>query len=687
MRADFSIPLKAGWSLLDPEDPEFEAVPADAYRSVQSHLIDAGHLHDVHDPRGDRDYEWVSRRAWTLRHELEYPESAAKFSEVELVFQTVDTLAEIWLGDEPLGRCDNAHRPWRFPIGEAWEGTRTLEVRFQPLFEHLDAKRTERPLPGWGVGQDKDDTGGWVRKAPVDFGWDFAPKVVPVGLRGGARIELHQETRLRDVQVLQVHEQDAVLLDLWIEYETEEPHDLEVLVSVVAPYPPEVLRDSAQEPSTGAPLSIEQSLQIWVKSEPAVDGLELPGRPIPKRVRHTTSAVTRGGIANVQLRIPEPRLWWPNGLGAQPLYDLSVFLDGDTYRCRLGLRRLELVRERDGAEESFGFRINGRPMFAFGANWVPPTALPGEEPELTDDLLVMAHVSGMNMLRVWGGSGYETDAFYDRCDELGLLVWTDFAFACCTYPTFDADWMASVEAEARHQVKRLRHHAALALWCGNNEVENGLTGPEWTNERMSWDAYRPLFDELLAKVCSELDPATGYWPGSPHSPLGDRMAFNSEANGDAHLWAQWHGAEPFEKYLEGRHRFVSETGWQSLPHIETLREVFGSYTELDDPDLAHRQRSIFGQERLATFLAAEGLEFTDLESYAAATQELQSRFCVLALEHALSLWPRCQGLLLWQLNEPWAAPTWSLIDHAGRPKPALEALQGVFERWLAQNSH
>ena len=581
---------------------------------VQEDLIAAGLLHDVHGERGDDGYAFVTRTAWRYRRHLEVPLEG----HLELVFDAVDTLAEVRLDRRLLGRCDNALRPWRFVLEPGTRGE--LAVTFEPLFDELERRNAERRLPGWGVGQDKDDTGAWVRKAPVDFGWDFAPKVVPVGLRGPVRLECSGAARLADLHVRQRHEKGGVTLEVHVRVQCFEPVDARLAVDLTAP--------------DGTARTIDSELE--------------------------------GDLARVIVHVDDPALWWPNGMGAQPLYSLWVRLldragtDLDEARRTIGLRRLELLRESDADGESFGFAANGRAFFALGANWVPADALPSRAPERVEPLLRQAAEAGMNTIRVWGGGGSESDAFYELCDRLGLVVWQDFAFACSTYPTFDATWMDSVRAEATHQIRRLRHHACLALWCGNNEVENGLAGPEWTGERMAWSDYARLFDRMLPELVAEHDPDSAYWPGSPHSPLGDRMDFNSPRSGDAHLWAQWHGGEPFEAYRAHVHRFVSEVGWQSVPSDPP-------------PFVPTRQRSAVGDARLREVLARHGLTFTDDASFVQATQELQARFAELVVTHAVANWPRCRGVLWWQLNEPWLAPTWSLIDHAGRPKPALRA--------------
>ena len=264
-------------------------------------------------------------------------------------------------------------------------------------------------------------------------------------------------------------------------------------------------------------------------------------------------------------------------MGAQPLYEVTITLssDGealDTQTRAIGLRTLTLERHADEWGESFYFACNGVPFFAKGANWIPVTPYIGTETQERYETFVQAAAdANMNMLRVWGGGIYEDDHFYDLCDRLGLTVWQDFMFACGTYPARDADFMANVIAEARDNIKRLRHHACIALWCGNNEIEQGLPTPSWL-ATMSWDDYSYMFDQVLGGIVRDLAPQTAYWPGSPHSPHGDRNDSNNPDWGDGHLWSVWHGKEPFEWYRTRPDRFCSEFGFQSFPEPRVIEE-------------------------------------------------------------------------------------------------------------------
>ena len=339
------------------------------------------------------------------------------------------------------------------------------------------------------------------------------------------------------------------------------------------------------------------------------------------------------------------------------------------------------MRKKDRWGESFHFEANGVPFFAKGANWVPADAF---VTRLADedyaDLLASAASAHMNMLRVWGGGIYEQDVFYDLCDELGICIWQDFMFSCATYPTFDDAYMANVQAEAEDNVRRLRHHACLALWCGNNELEQGLVGPEWNAWQMSWADYKKLFDKLLPRIVRRLDPQRDYWPCSPHSPHGDRTDHRNPTCGDAHLWDVWHGRKPFEWYRTCRHRFCSEFGFQSFPEPKTVR----TYTAPADRNVTsfvmeHHQRSGIGNTTILQYMLDWFRLPRSFDMTLWTSQILQG----MAMKYAVENWrrhmPQSMGALYWQLNDCWPVASWSSIDSLGRWK----ALHYLAKRFYA----
>ncbi|MFW5844613.1 MAG: glycoside hydrolase family 2 protein [Planctomycetota bacterium] len=342
---------------------------------------------------------------------------------------------------------------------------------------------------------------------------------------------------------------------------------------------------------------------------------------------------------------------------------MTVRCAGDSRQLRIGLRRLELVRGPDAVGESCGFRVNGLSFFAKGANWIPENVLPGRiDPTAIHRLLDDAAAAHMNMLRVWGGGLYEVDAFYERCDELGILVWQDCAFACGEYPWDDAGFQASVQAEIADNVRRLRHHPSLALWCGNNEIEMGkvLYTPD----------YDHFMDAQLPAWIAAHDPDTPYWPSSPHSP-GDRAWASKDSCGDAHHWDVFFGGRPIEHQRNWRCRFMSEYGFQSLPDRRTV----AAFTEVGDrgintPIMDYHQRSQVGNRTMLSYVLDWLPAPTGFEQTIYATQLVQALCLRYAAEHLRRLQPHSQGCLYWQINDVWPCPSWSTIDHGGRWKVA-----------------
>jgi beta-mannosidase len=342
----------------------------------------------------------------------------------------------------------------------------------------------------------------------------------------------------------------------------------------------------------------------------------------------------------------------------------------DTVTKRVGLRTLRLQRKKDKWGESFQFAVNGVPFFAKGACWIPAdTFAPHLKYDDYADLIKSASEVHMNMLRVWGGGFYEDDIFYDLCDEFGICVWQDFMFACATYPTFDSAFMENISAEFDNNIRRLRHHPSIALWCGNNEMEQGWVGDKWNDRQMSWEDYSKLFDKLLPEICQKLDPERDYWPCSPHSPYGDRNDYNNPDWGDAHLWNVWHGKQPFEWYRTALHRFCSEFGFQSFPEPKT---VYG-YTAPQDRNITsyvmeHHQRSGIGNTTIMTYLLDWFRLPDEFEATLWLSQILQGMAMKYAVEHWRRNMPRTMGTLYWQLNDCWPVASWSSIGYHHRWK-------------------
>lgn len=649
-------PERAAWTLRRrstsaTEAPLVEALPASVPGCVHRDLERAGAIEALERTGDGPTVDWIGRSSWSFERTFTVDAAFAAAPRHQLVFHGLQGVATVLVDGRELGVCDNQFRRWTFELEDLAAGEHRLEVRFADTFEWLAERESEagRTLPGWGVGQDKDHTGAWLRASPVMFGWDFAPRAVTCGIWKDVELVALDGPQLDLVRVAQQHRRDG---------------SVRVRVDADIDASPAANHDAAVDAGTGASGALPEGSDL--RAVLVLDGV---------RVAHARARLV-GTSGDVFLEVDRPALWWPNGEGEQRLYDLWVELraaDGsvlDRTHRRIGLRTVELVCRPDEGGESFLFRVNGRDLAIRGANVVPQTLFDADEVEPWRVIGDASH-AGMNMLRVWGGGPYASDAFYDTCDEHGVLVWQDMPFACCTYPTFDAAFRANVEAELREQCRRLHAHASLALFCGNNELENGLCADEWDADHMSWKDYALLFDELCPRVVAEEAPQVTWWPGSPHTPAGDRAVFNDPRSGDAHLWDVWHGEEPFEWYLTSKHRFVSEFGFQSPPEPTRLRRLVGGDLRPEARAVAHRQRAKDGDARIDRYLAREGVDVGALDPVRRAhlARLVHARGMQLAMEHWRRAWPHCGGFLMWQLNEPWLGSSWAAIDGEDGRKP------------------
>ncbi len=604
--------------------------------SVHADLLALGEIEDPFFRENEKDLQWIGEADWRYWRDFRVDASLLESNRVLLRCHGLDTLATVRINGKLVARTDNMHRTWEFDVKRKLAvGRNRIEVSFASAAREVRKRQEADRLPGWFQMQCLEGAS-WLRKEACNFGWDWGPGLVTCGIWREIELVGFDTARLADVQIRQDHSRArGAAVEVRLRTERTKTAKRSNLIAVVT----------------------------------LLDGEEPVARD-QLRLRRNAGSAT--------LRVDDPKLWWPNGMGDQPLYTLRIELcDGageviESWTRRIGLRTLELLREPDAWGESFGFAANGIPFFAKGANWIPADAIltrfePGDYRRILED----AAAAHMNMLRVWGGGIYEEDLFYDLCDELGLCVWQDFMFACATYPSHQREFLESVRAEAADNVARIRHHACLALWCGNNELEMGLVSDRWSDWTMSWDDYQRLFDDLLPDVVGELDPGTAYWPASPHTPgpVEVRKDANHPARGDAHLWGVWHGNQPFEWYRSCEHRFNSEFGFQSFPEPRTV----ASFTEAADrnitsPVMEHHQRSGIGNTTIVRYMLEWFRMPTSFEKTLWLSQILQGLAVQYAVEHWRRCMPRGMGTLYWQLNDCWPVASWSSIDSEGRWK-------------------
>jgi len=624
------IPLHAGWRFRQAGKAEWR--PATVPGCVHTDLLDNRLIEDPFYRDNEPKLQWIGKTDW--EYELSFtvgPDVLAR-RRLELNFEGLDTYANVTLNGRPLLDADNMFRTWRVDVKNFLKpGANTLHIRFRsPVNEVLPVMaRLGYELPA--VNDQGEKTSPHTRKAPYHYGWDWGPRFVTSGIWQPVTLEAWDDARLSDLRVTQN----------------------------------QLAKESAQLTADVEVVSAGNSDAVIVVEDAATEKITTSQ---PVKLSEGTNRFA------LKLAIPNPSLWWPNGLGPQTLYTLRARLvirnrPADELSTRIGLRTLELRQQPDKAGKSFMFVVNGVPVFAKGGNWIPADSFPTRiTRERYRHLLQSARDAHMNMLRVWGGGIYERDEFYELCDELGLMVWQDFMFACSMYPG-DRQFLDSVRAEATDQVRRLRNHPSIVLWCGNNEVETAWMHWGW-KERLPaklWDDYKKLFHGVLPEVVAQQDPSRPYWPSSPSSNLEDDA--DSQRMGDVHYWQVWHASRPFDEYEKQFPRFMSEYGFQSFPLIESVR----AYTRPSDHDiespvmLAH-QKHPRGNQLVREYMLREYPQPKDFESFLYVSQILQAEGIRVGTEHMRRIMPHNMGALYWQVNDCWPVASWSGIDYFGRWK-------------------
>ncbi len=617
------ISLTGAWEFRQANTKEW--LPAAVPGGVHTDLMALGKIPDPFVADNEARVQWVAEADWEYRRQFTIPGDMLKEERVYLVCDGLDTLAAVTLNGAVLGHTDNMFRQYCWEVKKLLKkGTNELLIAFGSPVQYVTERQKVDPLPG--VSQ-AIDGGPHLRKAPCQWGWDWGPQLPPIGIWKDLRFESYSQARFDDVNLRQFHHSKAVTI------------------------------------------TAECKLEQWGQ-EPLTLCLEVIS---PKgKVLHTEAPA---GPGKVELVVKNPQLWWPNGYGDQPLYQVSVMvcqgkvvLDEKNYK--LGLRTLELRRQPDEWGESFTFIVNGVPIFAKGSNWIPADSFPTRiSDEQLGWLLGSAVEAHQNMLRVWGGGFYEEDRFYELCDRYGILIWQDMIFSCSVYPFDDPEFLENVRVEIAENVARLRHHASLALWCGNNEMEMGWEYWGWMQKAAVYrDSYDQFFHKLLPAWVQELDPDHKYWPSSPSSetPFKDS---NGQIKGDAHYWDVWHGRKPFTAYRDQFPRFMSEFGFQSLPPLETVR----TYADEKDWNMTSyimewHQRSASGNGLMFGQMTDTFRMPKDFSSLVYLSMVLQAEGIRYGVEHWRRNKDRVSGTLIWQLNDCWPVASWASLDYFGRWK-------------------
>jgi beta-mannosidase len=627
-----SAPLHDGWRLRAvggplPDVLADRAVPAQVPGSTHLDLLAAGLIPDPYLDRNEAALTWMHRVDW--QYSTVFQATAPRSGErVELVFGGIDTIATVELNGTILGHTANMHRSYRFDVRESLrDGSNELTVTLRSALTH--AEEMEARL-GWRQRAYPHPYNA-IRKMACSFGWDWGPDLQTAGIWKPVGLQRWDTARLARVRPL-------------------------------------VTVEPGGTGRVDVHLAVDRAADREYTAVVAVGG-------------RAERVPVSGDAAHVTVLVPDAGLWWPVGYGDQPLYDLTVTLTAggepvDTTRRRIGFRTVAVDTEPDETGAPFTFVLNGQRIFAKGANWIPDdhflTRITRERIVRRIDQAIDAN---MNMLRIWGGGIYESDDFYDACDERGVLVWQDFPFACAFYAE-EEPLRAEVEAEARENVTRLIAHPSLALWNGNNENLPAYTDWGWRDSLggRSWGIG--YYNELLPRVVAELDPTRPYAPGSPYSP-GD-LPPNDADYGTRHEWDVWNQLD-YTHYRDHIPRFCAEFGFQGPPTWATLtRWIRDQPLTPTSPTFLLHEKAEDGNGKLHRGLAPHLPVPAGFEQWHWATQLNQARAVAFGIEHFRSWWPRTAGALVWQLNDCWPATSWAAVDSDERPKPLYYAVKHAF---------
>ncbi|MHA1849616.1 MAG: glycoside hydrolase family 2 protein, partial [Promethearchaeota archaeon] len=654
------IILNKDWRLVQ-EDAAID-VPTLVPGSVFETLINENIIEDPFYGLNEKKVSWVYNSDWQYSVTFDLDKALLKHEYVFMKFYGIDTVAKIELNGTVLGNTDNMFRSYTYDVKSILKDKEnqlkilikspTVEAK-KRMKKYKKKLRTLDGIPGVP----------YLRKAQYSFGWDWGPKLPDIGVWKPVEIILVNDLYIENFNVKQEFERGksknttGSRNDLSGKNEKSFPDvtraHLQIQVNL------NILNEDLVNPQSNE--DKKHKLVLELKSP--------DGKLIKKEEKVQDSRV------NFECQIDDPDLWWTWDLGNPSLYQVKLSLVDNESNIivqeitrRIGLREIELVRKKDKWGETFFFKLNGVPVFSKGANWIPVDSfIPrGMRMGLHETLLEQARAANMNMIRVWGGGIYEDDLFYNKCDELGIMVWQDFPFACALYPIHES-FVENVKKEARENIIRIRHHPSLALWCGNNEIEQMWVGLAALYKiLLPWDVkkykkgYLDLFEKILPKLVSELDPQRSYWPSSPSNGAKKNsrglLNSNSQYQGDSHFWKVWHLGSPFSEFRNFNSRFMSEYGFESFPSMKTIR-TFCPPDQFDfhSPIMENHQKNRAGNKKIMNYMNKRFKIPESFENQVQLSQITQAE----AIEYGIEHWRRnrndflCMGSLYWQLNDCW----------------------------------
>jgi len=606
---------------------------------LKNELIDDPYFGDI-----EKGLKWIENEKWEYKCIFQVEDSLLKYDNICIVFDGIDTHCEVRLNDSLLFTANNMFRKWKSDVKPfITQDSNILHLSFYPsvIYDSVESLKFPYKLP---------DQRAYTRKAPYQYGWDWGPRFVTCGVWRPVYFQIYN---------------GAIINDVYFKPDT---------IDITKAKYNAIVEIEADEEIKGKLIVVDTDNSDTLTS-------------FEVNITGGTNEI------DIPFEINNPNFWWTHNTGEPFLYNISCQLlieDKiiDKKESKLGIRTIELITDKDDIGEAFYFKLNGIPVFMKGANYIPQdnfiTRIPEEKYEI---LIQQAVKSNMNMLRVWGGGIYEQDIFYDLCDEYGILVWQDFMFACNMYPG-NPLFLENVRLEAIDNVKRLRNHACIALWCGNNEIDEGWHNWGWQNtlkysesdSTEVWNNYRRLFHGVLPEVVDFYDSIRSYWPSSPKHGWGRKISLR---DGDMHYWGVWWGKEPFEIYEDKVGRFMSEFGFQAFPPMETINSFsLPEDQQLYNNVILNHQKHPIGNELIELYMERDFVKPDSFDDFVYVSQLLQAYGISKALEAHRRAKPICMGTLYWQLNDCWPVVSWSSIDYYNRWKALHYFTSNTFKNIL-----
>lgn len=624
---------------------ESQWYPATVPGTIHTDLFTNTLIPDPFFADNEKHTQWIENEDWEYKTDFTISKKELTSSHIELEFDGLDTYATVYVNDSLILTADNMFRSWNKNIKPYLRlGKNNLRVVFASAVKK--GKEESAKLPYTLPGDEKIFT----RKAQYQYGWDWGPRFVTCGIWKPVRLRFWDKVKILDVSYTQQTLTDSL---------AQLSFTITVDVSVPGIYEAVIYLDTMKG-SEDVALSVRNSL-------------------LEKGVHALTLDCT----------IKHPKRWWSNGLGEAFLYPFRISVGNksnllDQKQLSIGLRSIELVQEKDKAGSSFYFKLNGVPVFMKGANYIPAdNFLPRVSAETYHTLIREAKDAHMNMLRVWGGGVYADDEFYKACDRNGILVWQDFMFACAMYPG-DKAFTDNVAEEVKDNVNRLKHHACIALWCGNNEIDEGWKNWGWQKQyhysakdsAEIWNNYTTLFHTVIPEALHYSSQNAIYWPSSPSIGWGRK---ESLLQGDAHYWGVWWGMEPFDRYEKKVGRFMSEYGFQGMPALSTLKTIAAlPDLRLSSDAMKNHQKHSTGYETINTYMARDYKVPENFENFMYVSQLTQALGMKTAIEAHRRAMPYCMGSLYWQFNDCWPVTSWSSLDYYNNPKALQYEVKRAF---------